>query len=212
MDILPEYLYRGDRDFKKIRNLRETITGYQLLTNLINGGNGREIIETPLINLINKHVSTDWKATHFLSFTEKENISLRFGLHCEIEEIDNKMPPYNEYCENDNDWDFVIITIDTNKINWSPINNGVYHGSYLSSRALNTSINNEIILMDVKKILKDYDGHETSKINSDRDEEWLIWPSNKAFQNGFEYSAIFDINYIVSQIQTYKKNYSKSIF
>ena len=207
---MPKYLHRGDRDFEKVRNLRDTINTYQLQTNLINRGNGRQINEKPLIDLIDRHVSTSWSTTHFLSFSESERTSLRFGLHCEIEEVDNLILEYGEYGGFDNNWDFAIITIDTGKINWTRIDKGVYKGTYPFNSTLN-AMKKEVILLDVRQILKNYTGYETSKINSERDEEWLILPYNKFQSKENELSAILDISDIFLQVAKYKKGYSQSI-
>ncbi|WP_075591664.1 hypothetical protein [Labilibacter marinus] len=208
---IPQYLHRGDNDFKGVRKLRDTINGYQLLTNLLNGGDGRQIKEKPLIDLIDRHVSTNWSTTHFLSFSENERTSLRFGLHCEIEEVDNLFIEYGEYGGCENNWDFAIVSIDTGKINWTRIDKGVYKGIYPSNRISNT-LKNEVILLDVRQILKKYTEYEKSKINSERDEEWLILPFNKFQSKENELSAIFDISDILLHVTKYKKGYSESIF
>ena len=57
MNKLPENLYRGDADPENKRKLKETFKSGLLLTNLCNGGNGREIFSNSLENLINKHIA-----------------------------------------------------------------------------------------------------------------------------------------------------------
>lgn len=37
---IPTYLYRGDANSKNIRDLKTTLRGYQLQTNLLKGGRG----------------------------------------------------------------------------------------------------------------------------------------------------------------------------
>ena len=46
--MLPQYLYRSDSDKKGDRKLKQTINSGVFLTNLCNGGNGREIFDNPL--------------------------------------------------------------------------------------------------------------------------------------------------------------------
>ncbi len=69
----PRYFYRGDSDPNNERQLQSVYPlgshGY-LLSNLSNGGSGREIFITPLVEAVTHHVGVGWLKTHFLSFTE----------------------------------------------------------------------------------------------------------------------------------------------
>ena len=56
MEIPSILLFRGDSDYSGQRFLKHTLHHGQLQTNLINGGNGRKIHETPIVDLVNKHV------------------------------------------------------------------------------------------------------------------------------------------------------------
>ena len=68
MTQIPKYLFRGDADPLNKRKLKETFKSGLLLTNLCNGGNGREIFNDSLESLVNKHIAVGWEKTHFLSF------------------------------------------------------------------------------------------------------------------------------------------------
>src|SRR5437764_15229151 len=70
-DMVPRFLFRGDADPHEERKLRsvypDSFHGF-LLTNLSNGGSGREIFTGPLVAAANRHVGVGWPKTHFLSF------------------------------------------------------------------------------------------------------------------------------------------------
>lgn len=84
--MVPRYLYRGDSDLSNIRLLRDTIINYQVQSNLISRGNGSEIKEFPIINLVNKHITNKWSNSHFLSFTEDKAIAECYGMNCNVSE------------------------------------------------------------------------------------------------------------------------------
>jgi hypothetical protein len=203
---IPKYLYRGDSDKSGVRLLKNTLHFNQFQTNLINGGNGREIIEKPILNLIDKHVGIGWSPTCFLSFSKCEKIAFRFGMHCGISEVDKEIERCIEYFENDNNWEFVIITIDTQKINWHFLEDGVYEGLYKPSLAeFANLVNYRIALIDVAQVLQNTDDYKDSLENALRDEEWLILPATLIpFSNGYEYSAILDGN-CISDIKRFKR-------
>lgn len=202
---IPKYLFRGDRDDNNIRFLRDTVSHYQLQSNLINGGNGREITEGPIINFIDKHVNYGWETTHFLSFTENRTIAECYGAKCNIDAYDFELFKYSEIEFTTKNWDFVIITIDTDKIVIKEIGTGIYEGSFIPSLAM---FKNEykLILINVFEFLKLSEGYEVSKKNSKRDEEWLVFPATciKLNNNQIEFSAILD-GACISQIEAYKK-------
>ena len=87
--MIPAILYRGDSDPKGIRSLKARIDHGQFLTTLLNGGTGKKIFKAPFQNLINQHVREPWTTSHFLSFTEDENIAKRYGIGCKLEEYLN---------------------------------------------------------------------------------------------------------------------------
>lgn len=206
---IPKYLFRGDSDLNNYRNLRATINSHKLLTPLVNGGNGREIKEVPLLQLINRHVKEGWSKTHFLSFTSSEKTSVRFGLSCKNDEVDEKMNSYSEYYNSGTDWDFAIVKINTGKIKWEMIDKGMFEGIYKSFQKFDKC---KIILMDVVKILINYNEYRNARADADKDKEWLILPFN-ALQSQVveEYSGIFYID-TISGVQKFKKNHEQSIF
>ena len=204
--MIPQYLYRGDSDKRRIRFLRETIDFYQLQTNLINGGNGREITEKPLLELIDKHVTLGWPKTHFLSFTECERTAFRFGMHCEIEETEDNMLNYSEYFEKEKSWSFAIIKIDTRKIEWKKIDTGIYKGFYSTSLLkFNSNEKYQITFINVHDVLEEHEKYLQSIINSKLDTEWLILPTTVITlnNNSNEYSAIFDGS-CISEMKKFK--------
>lgn len=203
---LPEYLYRGDSDDRNARLLKGTISHYQLQTNLINGGKGGKIIEEPLLELINKHVDIGWKHTHFLSFSENENIAIRYGINCDIEQVESKFEEYKEYYDSQQDWDFALITVDVGKISMYSIAPGIYEGFFKPIlREFSNISKYRILLINVVDCLSGYKGYEKSRINAIRDKEWLILPATPKQMNvGIEYSAILDGG-ILSEIRKFKR-------
>ena len=80
--MIPQLLYRGDGDTQKERSLRTNhpSSAYGgLLTNLSNGGSGRDIFSSPLISTVNRHVNEGWEKTHYLSFSEERTRALAFA-------------------------------------------------------------------------------------------------------------------------------------
>ena len=204
---IPNFLYRGDSDLKDKRLLKNTLHHYQLQTNLINGGDGREINEKPLLELINKHVDIGWENTHFLSFSENKETAIRFGINCEIEDVESRFSEYNEYFDYEREWDFALITVDTNKISFKKVGQGIYEGYYKPTLTeFRNYIQYKIFLLNVVECLDGFLGYDKSKYNAKRDEEWLILPATcKQLNIGIENSAILDGG-IISEIQTYIKN------
>ncbi|GET20668.1 hypothetical protein [Prolixibacter denitrificans] len=203
---IPRFLYRGDNDHKNKRELKNTLSYYQLQSNLINGGVGREIIEKPLFDLINKHVDTGWSETHFLSFSESEDIALRLGLHCELDKVVRNFMDYQEYFENDKDWDFALIALDTDKMSLVQVGQGVYEGFYSPSlKEFEFQLKYRIVLIDVVRCLDNQKGYEEAKKNSERDREWLVLPATvKQLNFGVENSGILD-GACIHEIKKYKR-------
>jgi hypothetical protein len=171
---IPEYLYRGDKDPRGVRKLRSTIPSY-LETNLCDGGYENEIFKNPLKDLINRHIKIGWAKTHFLSFTECEDIAFNFGTYCEIEK-DVKKDDYEEYEQSDKDWDFVIVTIDTKKVKFTEIEKGIYKGNFSPIRQEFLGRDFEIYLINPTEALEDSIGFDIAKSLAKKDEEWLILP------------------------------------
>jgi hypothetical protein len=208
---IPSLLYRGDDDRKQVRDLKQTLHHSQLQTNLLKGGKGHVIFESPLVELVANHVNPGWAASHFLSFSEDKQTAFRFGLHCELEEVDQMLENYVEYYEQEQHWNFALITISTEGINWSPIANGIYHGAYEPGlvKFKNYPGIHKVILINVGEAItsyKDIPGFTTVQANALRDKEWLLLPATEIILNTgkTEYSGILDGNCITA-ISRYKK-------
>ena len=211
MGVIPSILYRGDEDLNNIRNLKATLHHYQLQTNLLNGGQGHMIFDTPIIDLIAKHVDPGWIKTHFLSFSEDKKTALRFGMHCEYNVVENDLENFIEYHEDDQDWTFAIIAIDTTIISWKAMGIGIYEGCYKSG--LNKFKffpgNSKMILINVAEAINVYPKLSNYSIvheNAKRDQEWLLLPASEMIMNTgvLEYSGIMDGS-CISEIVKYKR-------
>lgn len=197
---LPELLYRGDNDNKKERSLRETINKTVLLTNLSCGGNGQEIFQNSLESLINKHVATGWKKTHFLSFTSDKEKAFYYGCGGAKKE-------YYQTFSSDN-WDFVLLALATSlffKNSVIQIGRGAYKASYIPlSREFLPLYT--IVLIDVKTYLKEYKNYynnfSESIYNAERDKEWLIYPTTPMLNNS-EFTSKLDMG-CISEKETYR--------
>ncbi len=202
--MIPKYLYRGDSDSKDVRKLRATIDFSQLQTNLINSGNGREIIERPLLELVDKHVGLGWAKTHFLSFSEDESVAFRFGLSCELHDVESRLSDYSEYLESDREWDFVILKLDTQLITWRQIGNGIYEGFF---KAFKNNQVNRVICLDVFKVLIGQPSYQVSLNLASCDKEWLILPASPVTLNSniTQLSAILSGS-CISDIRKYKRD------
>ncbi len=204
--MVPEYLYRGDNDSEGTRSLRSTIDHFQLQTNLLNGGNGRVIFESPLLDLIDEHVGFGWSKTHFLSFSESETIAYQYGIHCESDEVENKMLDCTQHFDLDSTWDFAVIVLDTKTIKWDTIDKGVYVALYPPSltKFMNLPYYRAIFI-NVSEVLSENAKYIESYKNSTRDSEWLILPATKILLNSnkVEYPGILDGG-CFSEIKKYK--------
>lgn len=200
-------LYRGDRDPNLKRKLRTTAPHGYLMTNLNSGGEGRTISEKPLIELIDKHINIGWNTTHFLSFSEDKNTAFRFGLNCPILTEANKQQQNYIDVSYDDNWEFVISTIDPNKMSIERLKHGIFVGKYQTNNPKYKEILpvSKVLLINVTKFLADFANYEQSKTNSARDKEWLILPANPMeFVNGTEYSSILEGG-CISEITFYSK-------
>lgn len=203
MISIPDVLYRGDSDKYGSRKLRQTIHHGQLQTNLINGGVGRIIYETPILSLLVNHVSPGWALTHFLSFSANISIAYHYGLNDEKFKIEN--PEDNCISGDGDDYDFALLTLHKNLVNWIELESGVFEGKFRPSlnEFARHGIDYRILLYDVYKILTNAneDQYSTAISNSKRDSEWLLLPAtNKQFNFGKEeYSGILDTNCITYQ-------------
>ncbi len=197
---IPDRLYRGDDDKAGIRKLRTTIQYNQFQTNLVNGGEGRLIFESPLSRLIEIHVGIGWEKTHFLSFTEDVHIAYKFGTRNQLLTAGDMENGYSEFVEGGDNWKFALMTLHTDLVDWSKLDHGVYQGLYKPSleKFKITGLPYRVILMDVKTILNDWKHFDASFskafANAVRDKEWLLLPATFIQFNAgrIEFSAIID--------------------
>lgn len=205
MMTLPKFLYRGDSDKKNDRNLKSTINHNQLHTNLLKGGFGEKIFKEEILNLVNAHIASKFDFTHFLSFTEDRNSAFRFGLNLHTSNESVIENCCEEVYNQNEEWDFAIIVIDTSKIQ---IIENPYPGIYKCIFKPQILMFREfeyytIILIDAKIVLKDK--FEMTAEYALFDKEWLLLPATLKLMNHnvLEYSAILDGG-CISSISRYK--------
>ncbi len=189
MNQIPKKLYRGDADPNNKRKLKETFKSSLLLTNLCNGGKGREIFSHSLVQLINKHIAIGWNNTHFLSFSTNEQIAFKYG---------SNGKEFNETYNDQDFWDFTILTFDTDYLILESIKQievGIYKAEFTPSCKEFLPVY-KIFLIDTVSHLKSI--YDNSNINlstaikkAEIDNEWLILPANPFGNNG-EFTAKFD--------------------
>ncbi len=212
---IPQKLIRGDADPKQIRDLKNTLTQNQLVTNLLKGGESHAVFTELLITLIGAHVRSTWAKTHFLSFSTKDEIAHKYGLGCEPDADDEHVSSLMNECAyaelGREDWDFAVIEIDTSIADWSEIGQGVYLGSYEpyfhTFKRFSDSF--RCILIDVVNAMKgQHDVENVDQIlkNARRDQEWLLLPATPIILNFKKtgYSGILD-GRIIRHIEVYKK-------
>ena len=198
--MLPKFLFRGDRDEKKSRRLKETINSGILLTNLCNGGNGKEIFTNTLVELINRHINIGWDKTHFLSFSTDEQVAFSYASHGE---------QYEELFDYQEDWLFAVLTFDTTLItpdSLQEISTGIY-SAYFTPICYEFLPKYKIILIDVISHLQNISNNKNDDLSTtikkaERDKEWLILPANPFGNNG-EYTAKFD-SYCISSKRIFR--------
>ena len=194
MNKLPEYLYRGDADPHNKRKLKETFKSGLLLTNLCNGGNGREIFSNSLENLIDKHIAVGWEKTHFLSFSTNEQTAFVYG--------GNGKELYEVYDDLEQ-WDFTVLTFDTSRLiedSISQIAEGIYQAKFFPT-CKEFLPSYKVILIDTLSHLTSISNKSsldfsTAIKNAKSDSEWLILPASPFGYNG-EFTAKFDTACIV---------------
>jgi len=189
MTQLPKYLYRGDADPHNKRKLKETFKSGLLLTNLCNGGNGREIFRNTLENLVNKHITVSWDKTHFLSFSTNEQTAFSYGAngreHFEV---------YDDF----EIWDFTILTFDTSLLisdSIQQISDGIFKADFFPT-CNEFSPTYKVVIIDTLSHLisisnKNTIDYSTAINNAKKDNEWLILPASPFGYNG-EFTAKFD--------------------
>lgn len=185
--MFPKYLYRGDSDKKNERDLRFTLNGSVIKTNLCNGGNGREIFNDALFSIVNKHIHIGWDKTHFLSFSTDEQIAFQYA--------NKEKREYEEVFDSQKKWDFAVLTINTTVLNFEKeIATGIYC-TYFVPCSKEFQPFYRLILIDTYTYLKsNINGsvdlnHAITK--AEESKEWLILPA-MPFGEG-EFSAKLDI-------------------
>jgi len=207
LTMLPKILYRGDNDWKNERSLRVSLKGGYVQTNILQGGDGREIYVEPLQSLVTKHVHPGWSKTHFLSFSSDKNIALSYAMRCTNEEAEQKFEGHFENLNDTDDWNFALLECSTDKIKLNLLEPGVYEGLFQANLLEFRQKPYRIILINVVDFLKstgDNQQYSHAIGNAKRDQEWLILP---AFEkqlnfNKVENSGILDLN-CFSIIKTY---------
>lgn len=196
-------LYRGDGDYRGDRDLKRLFQQGLVATNLVNGGFGREIFETPLRDSIKKHVNYKWTKTHFLSFSEDVDRAFTFGIG-----QTNPGMKYENYYEEDNLWDFLVITLDCKTLlSVTEIADGVFSAHFEPS-FLQFKPKYNLVLIDVVKALRSKspsnDEDRSALANAEKDKEWLILPAlAKDFGNSIEFRGLLDC-VVFSGINRYK--------
>jgi len=192
MNMFPRFLFRGDSDKYNERKLRDTISSGVLLTNLSNGGNGKEILTSDFYQLVNKHINIGWSKTHFLSFTTNENTAFYYATKSiEFEEL------FNIYEK----WDFCVLTFDFNSLQKDTIHEyvkGLYYAEYYPI-CKEFYPRFKILLIDTYNFLINKNNIKSEMnqaiFKAERDNEWLILPLNSFGISG-EFTSKLDINCI----------------
>jgi len=209
--MISQLLYRGDGDALKERSLRTVYPGSAyggLLTNLSNGGSGREIFSSPLISTVNRHVDVGWEKTHYLSFSEHRARAMVFA--------SGKSGKDLKPVEFRGSWEAALITLDTGSFTkYEELEIGVYRCLYLrnpistsqlSIPALMMRLGDnahrvehsvEILLIDVVSFLcaqieKTKEDLSTAIANAKRDAEWLVLPTDYAVEIHGEFTSKLD--------------------
>jgi hypothetical protein len=196
MQSLPTLLFRGDSDQYNKRLLKSTFKSDLFMTNLISGGNGREIFSNTIGQLLNRHIATGWDKTHFLSFTTDKQRALYYG-------SDGK--PFEDVFDESKNWDFAVLTFDTTLLIQDRIKEveaGIYSAQFIPScnEFLPTY---KVILIDAVSHLKSIASKsnidlKTAIANADNDKEWLILPASPFNHHG-ELTAKLDAHCITDK-------------
>lgn len=195
--MIPSKLYRGDADPNGVRRLQTCFPGsaYGVLrTNLSNGGDGLAFVRASLTDLIVRHVSPGWSATHFLSFSEHRARALAFAAGAPSRQL----IPSNESA-----WDALLVGLDTTRfIESQQIGVGLYRCAFhrrvngpLPARSIPELIARhyekatpkpvQVLLVDAVVyfsacLASGVRGLESALVNSRRDAEWLMLPLDAA--------------------------------
>lgn len=196
MQSLPTLLFRGDSDRFNKRLLKSTFNSELFLTNLISGGNGREIFSNTVGQLLNRHIATGWDKTHFLSFSTDEQRAFHYG-------SDGK--PFNDVYDESGNWDFAVLTFDTSLLiqdSIREVETGIYSAQFVPS-CIEFLPTYKVILIDAVSHLKSIASINnldltTAIANADKDKEWLILPASP-FNNQGEFTAKLDAHCITDK-------------
>lgn len=193
---IPQYLFRGDSDPQRKRQLRSAWPGssaYGIFSNLSNSGVGHDIFNSPLKALVNRHVAIGWEKSHFLSFSESRERALDFAAgptKVELKSIES------------DPWDTCLMTLCTDCFIAEPeqLEIGAYKCIYrgLAPRRIDalplaeyiaatvavlsqTRPNIEILLVNVERFLteKAQAVFQEALNNAQRDREWLVLPLDR---------------------------------
>lgn len=189
MVTLPNYLYRGDSDQFGIRKLKANFKSELILTNLCSGGNGREIFNVSLGQLIGRHVGTGWDTSHFLSFSSEKKTAYYYG---------SAGKEYEEVYDESELWDFTVMTLDTTVLIQSSINKigeGIYSAHFIPTNNIFLPTYH-IILIDAFSHLQSISSRIKSDMtaaisNANKDKEWLVLPAAPFGHQG-EFSGRLD--------------------
>jgi hypothetical protein len=191
----PKFLYRGDSDKNNERKLRQTISSNILLTNLSNGGNGKEILTSDFNQLVNKHIGIGWSKTHFLSFTSIEDKAFYYA---------SKSSDYMEIYDFHKNWDFSILTFSFDILLNETIkeyDKGFYYSEFVPT-CKEFYPRFRILLIDCFEFLKNKHSSapefKQALVNAERDKEWLILPMNSFGSEG-ELTSKLDNNCITEK-------------
>lgn len=195
--MIPSMLYRGDADPNGVRRLRTCFPGSAyggLLTNLANGGDGLAFVRDSLTDLIARHVSPGWSATHFLSFSEHRTRALAFAAGAPSRQL---IP------SSANAWDALLLELNTTRfVQSEQIDPGLYRCAFhrrvegpLPARSIPEWIARrydkanpkpvQVLLVDAvayfaASLASGVRGLEPALANSRRDAEWLVLPLDVA--------------------------------
>lgn len=207
--MIPSKLYRGDADPNGVRRLQTCFPGSAyggLLTNLSSGGDGLAFVKASLSDLIARHVSPGWSATHFLSFSEHRTRALAFAAGAPSRQLIPSSPSA---------WGALLVGLDTTRfIESQQIGVGLYRCAFhrclegpLTTRSFPARIARsyakanpnpvQVLLVDAiayfsASLASGVQGLESALANSRRDAEWLVLPLDAAPEIQGERTCVLD--------------------
>src|SRR5882672_4405970 len=102
-------------------------------------------------------------------------------MNCEYNDVEDILANFVEYYEDDQDWTFSIIVINTSVISWKQMGIGIYQGFNDSGlRKFKVSIgNSKMIWINVVKAIHAYPNYANVYKNATRDKEGLLLPASE---------------------------------